>query len=150
MVKILLVANLVVMLGSAGLVYYSHKMIKRQPTDQDGELQTMLKEATNATQIAPVKLKKLTINLYSMQTRLRYLDIELNVLPFSEIDKEMIKNKEDVIADTLIQIAGNMSPKELNSVSGKILLESRIREQVNQSLNKKLIKEIYFSRFVIQ
>lgn len=150
MVKILLIANLVVMLGSAGLVFYSHKMIKRQPTDQDGELQAMLKEVTSTTQITPVKLKKLTINLYSMQTRLRYLDVELNILPFSENDKEMIKNKEDVIADTVIQIAGDMSPNELNSVSGKILLESRIREQVNQSLNKKLIKEIYFSRFVIQ
>jgi flagellar FliL protein len=150
MVKILLIVNLIVMLGSAGLVYYSHNMIKRKPTDQNAELQSMLTDVSNFGKITPVKLKKLTINLYSRQTRLRFLDVELNILPFSEGDKKVIKDKENIITDSVIRIAGNMTPNELNSVSGKILLESRIRNDVNQLLGKNVIKEIFFSRFVIQ
>lgn len=150
MVKVLLIVNLVVMLGSAGLVYYSHNMIKRKPTDQSAELQSMLNDVANFGKITPVKLKKLTLNLYSRQTRLRFLDVELNILPFSENGKKVIKDKENVIVDSIIRIASDMTPNELNSVSGKIRLESRIRNDVNQLLGKNIIKEIFFSRFIIQ
>jgi flagellar protein FliL len=150
MAKIIMLLNLVIVLGSAGLVYYSHNIIKRQPTDQEAELAQMLEIASGNIKITPVKMKKLTINLYSRKTRLRYLDLELNILTFIEKQKAFIKNNETIIADAIIEIAGDMTPKDLNSVSGKILLETRIRNHINDLFQKKVIKEIFFSRFVIQ
>lgn len=150
MAKILILLNAVIVLGSAGLVYYSHKMIKRKPIDETAALNKMINDVANASKVTPVKLKKLTINLYSRKTRLRFLDIELNILPFAEKDKELIKEMEPYIADSVIIIAGDMTPEDLNSVSGKILLENKIRYQTNQMLKRSVVKEIFFSRFVIQ
>lgn len=148
--KILMIINLLVMLGSAGLVYYSNYMIKKVPTDQAAELQNMLNDSTLANKITPHKLKKITVNLYSQKNRLRYLDVELDLLPFKEEDKEILKKHNDIIFDIIIQIASDMTPEELNSVSGRILLENRIKTQINQALSKSIIREIFFSRFVIQ
>jgi flagellar basal body-associated protein FliL len=131
-------------------MYFSNNMIKPKAIDADLSLQGLIDQAYDKAKTTPVRLKKLTINLYARKTRLLFLDIELNVLPFSKNKKEFIKANEAMIADAVIEIAGDMSPSELTSISGKILLESRIREFVNQLFRDKIIKKIYFSRFVVE
>jgi flagellar FliL protein len=43
-----------------------------------------------------------------------------------------------------------MKASELNSITGKILLESRIKKRLNSILGAPIIKRIYFSKFIIQ
>jgi len=43
--KILILANLVIALAGAGLVYYSHNMIKPPPTDQVAEAEALKTQA---------------------------------------------------------------------------------------------------------
>ena len=52
--------------------------------------------------------------------------------------------------DAIIDIASNMAPEELNTVAGKVILEERIRKRLNDFFGKSLVKEIYFSIFVVQ
>ncbi len=149
--KILIIANLVIALLGAGLVFYSHTMIKPPVTDEKAEIQTLKDEALAASQIKPVPLKKFVVNLHSKSTRLRYLDIEMNVLTFHEDQKALITANEYIFKDTLIEIASQLEPSDLDSVTGKILLENRIKKQVNSKLgDQPVIKQIYFSGFVVQ
>jgi flagellar FliL protein len=148
--KILLLVNLVVVLAGAGLVYYSHNMLKPLPTDQAAEAESLKKEALDQTQLQPVPIKKFVVNLHSRSTRLRYLDLEMNVLTFHEDQKEMIRASEHIFKDVVIEIAAQLEPDQLDSVTGKILLENKIKKQVNAKLGQPVVKQIYFSGFVVQ
>lgn len=149
--KILIILNLVIVLAGAGLVFYSHNLLKPEPIDQSAEAQALKDQAVSTSQIQPVPIKKFVVNLHSRGTRLRYLDIEMNVLPFSEDQKELIKTNEHVFKDVVIEIASQLGPDDLDSVTGKILLENKIKKQVNAKLgDSPVVKQIYFSGFVVQ
>ena len=148
--KMLVLVFMLLSLGGAGLVIYSHTMIEKKRTDEIDEFRQMKSDAQSTTEVTAVKMKKLTINLYSRKSRLRFLDVELNIVPFAEEQKSTIKDSEPLIADSVITVAGNMSPSELNSTTGKILLESRIRKRVNHALNGQIIRKIFFSVYVVQ
>lgn len=149
--KILIILNLVVVLAGAGLVFYSHKMIKPEPTNQDVETQKLKDEAIAQTQVQAVPMKKFVVNLHSRNTRLRYLDIEMNILTFTDEQKEIVKANEHIFKDVVVEIASHLDPDELDSVTGKILLENKIKKRVNEKLGEPpVIKQIYFSGFVVQ
>lgn len=150
MQKILIMLNLVVVLVGAGLVFYSHNMIKPQPTDQVAETEKLKSDAINQSQLQPVPMKKFVVNLHSRESRLRYLDLEMNVLTFHEDQKDLIKQSEHIFKDVVIEIASRLGPEELDTVTGKILLENKIKTQVNQKLGQPVVKQIYFSGFVVQ
>lgn len=150
MQNILIIINLVVVLAGAGLVFYSHNMLKPEPTNQAIETENLKKDALEGAQVGPVPIKKFVVNLHSRSTRLRYLDLEMNVLPFYEDQKEIIKANEHIFKDTVIEIAAQLDPEDLDTVTGKILLENRIKKQVNTKLGQPVVKQIYFSGFVVQ
>ena len=151
MFKILIIINLAVVLLGAGLVFYSHNMLKPAPTDQAMEAEALKNDALANTQMKPVPIKKFVVNLHSGGSRLRYLDLEMNVLTFSESQKEIVKANEHVFKDVVIEIASHLEPDDLDSVTGKILLENKIKKRVNAKLgNPPVVKQIYFSGFVVQ
>ncbi len=139
-----------VVLAGAGLVYYSHNMIKAEATDQAAEVENLKNSAMEQAQVQAVPMKKFVVNLHSRGTRLRFLDVEMNILPFHNDQKELIKASEYIFKDTLIEIASHLTPEELDTLSGKILLENKIKKQVNAKLGQPVVKQIYFSGFVVQ
>ena len=100
--------------------------------------------------LTAVPMKKFVVNLNSRGTRLRYLDVEMNILPFHNDQKELIKANEYIFKDVVIEIASKLEPDELDSLSGKILLENKIKKQVNTKLGQPVVKQIFFSGFVVQ
>jgi flagellar FliL protein len=152
--KILILANLFISLAGAGLVYYSHNMIKPPPTDQVAEAEALKTQALEKAQLKPLPIKKFVVNLHSKSTRLRYLDLEMNILPFHEDQTSFLKSNEHILKDIVVEIASQLDPEDLDTVTGKILLENKIKKQVNAKLdpagNQPVIKQIYFSGFVVQ
>ncbi len=148
--KILLGINALVALSAAGMVFYSHNVLKREPTDQKAEETALVQTAVAENQIQAYNFKSMVVNIYSEGTRLRYLDVELGVLPFKEADKAIIKDREYVFKNALVDIAGRMTPEELSSVTGKILLESRLKKTTNEALGAPVVKKIFFAKFIVQ
>jgi flagellar FliL protein len=148
--KILMILSLVFTLGSAGLVFYAHNSIKRIPTDQEKEFQDLKDNALTNAQMTPYNIKKIVVNLSSGPSKLRYLEVEMNVLPFDESDKEIIKNGEHLFKNALITIADQLKAEDLGTMTGKILLESKLKKEINQIFGQPLIKQIFFSAFIIQ
>jgi flagellar basal body-associated protein FliL len=148
--KVLMGLNGAVVLLAAGLVVYSHTSVKPPPTDQAGEEKALQDGANTEAQITALSFKKQVVNLHNDGTRLRFLEVEMGVLPFEEAAKETIKTHEYVFQNALIEVAGGMTPDEVGSVTGKILLESRVKKAVNEKLGQPLVRHIYFGRFVVQ
>lgn len=148
--KVIIGLNGAIVLAATALVVYSHTILSPPATDPGDEMDGLIRSSVNLSQITPVLFPKMTINLYSRQTRLRFLDLQMGIEVFEEADKESIKTHKSFIADSLINIAGNMKPAELNSVTGRILLETRVKNRVNDKIGKKAVKKIYFSKFIIQ
>jgi flagellar FliL protein len=149
--KILIIVNLVVAVAGVGIVFYSHNMIKPEPTDQVAEAESLKQQASEANQLKPVPIKKFVVNLHSQSNRLRYLDLEMNVLTFKQEQAQIIKDNEHIFKDIVVELASHLTPEDLESVTGKILLENRIKKQVNAKLgDPPVIKQIYFSGFVVQ
>ncbi len=148
--KILILSNLVVVVLGAGLVYYSHFMIKPEPTNQAAEEAKLKSDASEKSKIEPVAIKKFVVNLHSGSSRLRYLDLEMNVLTFHNDQKELVKNSEHLLKDVVIQVSSQMNAGDLDSMTGKLTFESRVKKMVNEKLGQPVVKQIYFSTFVVQ
>lgn len=138
------------MLGGVGAVFYAHNMIKPPPTDQAAEAESLKAGALEQAQVKAVPIKKFVVNLHSGSSRLRYLDLEMNIMPFQNEQAELIKASEHIFKDILIEIASHLDPSDLDTLSGKILLENKIKKQVNTKLGQPVVKQIYFSGFVVQ
>lgn len=137
-------------LATLGVFIYTEMVFKRPlPSDQI-ELENLKKDTETAVAPEVYKLDKLIINLNGRGSRLRFLDVEVHLVPYKSQSIEIFEDQKAFIKDAVIDIASNMAPEELNTVAGKVLLEERIRRRLNDFLGKSLIKEIFFSRFVVQ
>ena len=146
---ILGINGLGVILATA-LVVYSHSMIKKVPTDEAAEFSGMVKDSIEEFQKPTVKFKEQVINLYSRESRLRFVNLIMNIETLDQEQIEVVENAKPLIVDSLIDISSNMQPNELNSVTGKILLETRLKNKVNSKLGKPAVKKVYFSKFIVQ
>lgn len=148
--KVILGINGLMMTGAAALVFFSHNMLKKPMTNQPVEFGTMIEGSMEQYNSQPVTMDEIVVNLYSREARLRFLNTQMNLVLYSESDRELAQIMKPHIFDTLVEVAGNMQPKEVNSITGRILLESRIINKVNGIAKKPLIKKILFSKFIVQ
>lgn len=148
--KAILGINGIGVILATALVVYSHSMIKKLPTDEAGEFSGMVKTSLEEFQKPTVEFKEQVINLYSREARLRYVNLIMNIETFDQSQMGIIEVRKPIIVDALIDISSNMSPNELNSVTGKLLLESRLKKAVNSKLNQPAVKKVYFSKFIVQ
>jgi flagellar FliL protein len=148
--KILMGLNLATLFGGLALFIYTNVVYKKPLPDESTELSELEKSAKLQTEVGPFKLDKMTINLASEQSRLRFLDVEVHLLPFKEEGLKTLEEHKTKLFDIIIEVAGTLSPDELNSVSGKILLENRLKKKINEYLRNQVVREIFFSTFVVQ
>lgn len=148
--RIIILANLIITLGAVGVVIYSNLFIETPLVNQSQELEELRSKAHGQANVSPLEFKRVILNLPSSETRLRFLEIQVNIEPFLEGQKPELVSREYVIYDSIIDIAGKMSPDELNSITGKILLEGRLKKYLNESFQNQIVKKIFFSKFIIQ
>jgi flagellar FliL protein len=138
-------------MAALGVFVYTTMLYEKPRLNDDLEKSSMMAETKKLVFPAPFKLKKMTINLKSKRRgRLRFIDVEIHLVPFKDGESDKIENKKPMIRDSIIDIIGHMNPSELNSVSGKLILESRIKKRTNEIIGKKIIKGVLFSHFVVQ
>lgn len=141
-------------LSVIGLFYYTEKVFKRPPIDENKERETLLKEGNPNDLPAFYKLEKMTISLIpkdpAVAQRMRYVELEVHLVLFKSEDAGVIKTYLSVVQDKIITVASKMGPDELNSLTGKILLEDRLKKEMNKALGKTVIKGIFFSRYIVQ
>jgi flagellar protein FliL len=148
--KILTIVALVSTFAVLGLYVYTDILFQKPAIDQDKEFGELQEESRKVSIPATFEVNKMIVNLPSTSSRLRFIEISVHFVPFKEEYTQRLTGSENKIKDTIIDVAGKMKPDKLNSVAGKILLEKRIKDKLNDYYNKAIVKELYFTRFVIQ
>lgn len=125
--------------------------IYEKPTYSDATEFDRMKAESSEIQIKnSYEIKRLIVNLNARSTRLRYIEMNLHLVPFKSKYLSMIEKYDSQIKDAIIDITSRMDAEEINSISGKILLESRVKNQINEMIGKPIVKQILFSKFTVQ
>lgn len=137
-------------LAVLGFFYYSISIYTPDTFSDEKLREKALNETTENSFLLPVPIERVVINLPTSNSRLRFLELEMSIETIKEEHQEKVKNLKPIIIDAAINIAGSMSPEELNSLSGKLLLEERLKRKIRQKTKQSIISRIFYSRFVIQ
>lgn len=148
--KVFLIISVLATLAAGGVFVYTDFIYKKPIPDNEKELQALKDEVSKGAAFKTFKLKKFTTNLYSRKTRLRYLNLEAYIEPFAEEQINQLEEKESIIYDTVILTAGRLKPEDLNSLSGKILFENKVKNNINDLYEEPVVRKVYFSVFVVQ
>ena len=151
---ILLGVMILATLAVVGLFYYTEKVYKRPPIDENAEKKALLTSVDAKAIPTFFKVDKMVISLIpkneSANSRMRWLEIEMHFVLFEAHDLDLMKVNLPMVQDKIIDITSKMGPDELNSLSGKILLEDRLKREINTKLKKPVVKNIYFASFIVQ
>ena len=140
-------------LAVIGLFYYTEKVYKRPPIDEKKERDAFFKEGDPRALPSFYKIDKMTVSLVPKtdgNQRMHYLEVEVHLVLFKAEDAGIIKTYQMVVQDKIISIASKMGAEELNTLTGKILLEDRLKKDINKDLGKIVVKNIFFSRYIVQ
>ncbi len=148
--NIILILSFLATAACVGVFVYTEVVYQKPLPDGQAELGKLISDNKKMAFPAPFKLDPLIINLNSRKTRLRFLSVEAQLVPFNHDSDDRFETYRSMINDAIINIAGHMTAEELNSISGKILLEERIKKSVNSIVKAQLVKGVLFTKFVIQ
>lgn len=94
-------------------------------------------------------MDKFTANLAGVPKRTIRVQVNLDMispLAFQEIMDFEYRAKA---RDRIVRILNEKTVDELESIQGKLFLKDKIVSEVNQILNKGLVKDVYFTDFVM-
>lgn len=154
---ILILVMLLLTLATAGIFYYTEFLYKK-PTVNVTQEKAELLDNKDARAIPHfLKIEKMVISLIPKDTlgsqansRMRWLEIEMHLVLFQREDEVYISENIAIVKDRIIDIASRMGADELNSVSGKILLEDRLKREINKAMLRPVVKNIFFASFIVQ
>lgn len=148
--NILLGIMVLVTVGTLSFFFYSLNVYEKPLPDNATEQAALMEDSKKAIFSEAYKLDKLIVNLKSRTSRLRFLDLETYLVPFKNRQTDIFEENKPIIHDIIIDEAARILPEELNTVSGKLIFENRLRKRINEDLKAPLVKDIFFSRFVVQ
>ncbi|MDH5581920.1 MAG: flagellar basal body-associated FliL family protein [Bdellovibrionales bacterium] len=133
----------------------SETLFNRSIPENQKELEKLRRESLALSFPRTYDLRKIVVNIKSKSKRLRFLEIDMHITPYDDMDTEKLETNKYILRDEIITLAGSMYPNELNTVSGKLVFEEKIKQRFNDALasatnKKKTIRKIYFTKFVVQ
>ena len=138
-------------LAALTVCIYTIKIYKRPLISNQTEFTELKQIAANVGQdTATFKLGPLTTNLASTSNRLRFVSFELYLLPQSADDLKLLEEQSAALYDFIYQNLDRFTPQEINTVSGKLIFELRLKNNINQFFGRPIIKAMYFSDFMVQ
>lgn len=140
--KMLIIAGgLVLLLGVGGyfgytMVFQEKKSAKSTPKENKGKEKMTL-----------VSMEPFILNLADPGRHLKVaLQFELN----DEKDELKVKERNPKLRDMIIMLLSSKSVDSVSSAEGKFQLKDEILLRANQTMDKELFKNVYFTDFVMQ
>lgn len=157
-VKILMISLLVIFLIalSIGATLYmtgSLDRLKGDSQEVSGESTGDGKAATKKENFYFAFDPPFVVN-FSDGEQIRYLQVSIEVMSYSEAVIEDVKKHTPVIRNNLIFMLSNLNYETLSSVAGKKKLRSEALAEIRNILKEKTgkpgVEEVYFTGFVMQ
>ena len=147
---LLAVLNLSAMGGGGFLIYKSTLGFERPSIREEIVFEEMERESETAdeTQALLFSMDKFTVNLTGSPRRVMQIEMSLEML-----DKEGF---EEVVTlgpqarDAIVRILNGKEYLDVETIQGKLFLKDQIALALNEHLTKGVVKDIYFSEFLVQ
>lgn len=95
-------------------------------------------------------MDKFTVNLEGEPRRTIRLEVNLNMLGRDDFEEVMSTHNRARVRDRIVSLLNEKNFTELESIQGKLFLKDKIAMEVNTILNKGVVKDVFFTDFVVQ
>jgi flagellar FliL protein len=94
-------------------------------------------------------MDKFTVNLSGVPKRTIRLQVNLDMISPVAFQEIMDFEYRAKARDRIVKILNDKTVDDLESIQGKLFLKDKIVSEVNQVLDKGLVKDVYFTDFVM-
>ncbi len=94
-------------------------------------------------------MDKFIVNLSGQPRRTIRLQVNLDMMSARSFTEIMESEKTAKARDSIIRLLNDKTYSDLESIQGKLFLKDKIVEEVNKVLTAGLVKDVYFTDFVI-
>ncbi len=145
------VVNLSVMGYGSYLVYASTIGWTNPSISEEVEEKEMASTAAEET-AGPLifTMDKFTVNLDGEPKRTIRLEVNLEMLGKDGFEEVMSSDSRARARDRIVRLLNEQSFSNLESIQGKLFLKDKIATEINGLLKKGVVKDVYFSDFVVQ
>lgn len=149
LVMLFMVLDFAVMGGGAFWVYTSTLGYTPNKATEEEELEALIKERENrASEAVVYTMDRMSVNL--MGTPQRTIKIELNLEMLDEQGFEEVVSLGAEARDSIVKLLNGKRFTDLESIQGKLFLKDQIAMTLNQFLDKGVVKDVYFTEFLVQ
>jgi flagellar basal body-associated protein FliL len=96
-----------------------------------------------------VPMETVVVNLGGISSN-RYLRIQTSLEVDSEDDQKMISEKEVILRDKMISFFSSKTMRDIETEGGLFKLRLELKDVLNRLVGSGIIKQIYFSDFIVQ
>ncbi len=145
-----IVLNLAVT-GGGGYLVYASTIGWESPTLTEEKLMRGI-ASVNETELAPFiyTMDKFTVNLGGEPKRTIRLEINLEMLGKDGFEEVINTEHRAKARDRIVRLLNDSGFSDLESIQGKLFLKDKIANEVNSILKKGVVKNVFFSDFVVQ
>lgn len=145
------VVNLAVTGGGAFLVYKS-TLGWQSPIITEAQMMSDLKQEMKEDESRPYiyTMDKFVVNLGGQPQRTIRLEVNLEMLGKDGFEEVLDRENKAKTRDKILTLLNEKNFSELESIQGKLFLKDRIAFEVNSLLRKGVVKDVFFTDFVVQ
>lgn len=145
------VINLAVMGGGSYLVYAS-TMGWENPQITEEQAERELASVSESADLTPLiyTMDSFTINLGGEPKRTVRMEVNLQMLGKEGFEEVMEPDNRARTRDRIVRLLNDQSFSDLDSIQGKLFLKDKIAKEVNSILRRGVVKDVFFSDFVVQ
>ncbi|AFY00717.1 flagellar basal body-associated FliL family protein [Bdellovibrio bacteriovorus] len=145
------VLNLAVM-GAGGYMVYASTMGWESPKITEEDVDRELASVSDEADLAPLvyTMDKFTVNLGGEPKRTIRLEINLQMLGKEGFEEVMEPENRAKARDRIVRLLNEKPFSDLDSIQGKLFLKDKIAGEVNGILRRGVVKDVFFSDFVVQ
>lgn len=110
------------------------------------------KQAESGSETGPLvyTMDKFTVNLAGEPKRTIRIEVNLEMLGKEGFEEIINTDNRAKARDSIVRILNDKTFGDLESIQGKLFLKDRIATDVNALLDQGVVKDVYFSEFVVQ
>lgn len=145
------VLNIAVM-GAGGYMVYASTMGWENPKITEEEAERDLASTSNEADFSPLvyTMDKFTVNLGGEPKRTIRLEVNLQMLGKEGFEEVMEPENRAKARDRIVRLLNEKAFSDLDSIQGKLFLKDKIAGEVNGILRRGVVKDVFFSDFVVQ
>ena len=146
------VINLSVMGGGAYLVYASTMGWENPKITEEDAARELASVSSGEAELAPMvyTMDKFIVNLGGEPKRTIRLEVNLQMLGKDGFEEVMEPENRAKARDKIVRVLNDQVFNDLESIQGKLFLKDKIAMEVNGILHKGVVKDVFFSDFVVQ